>query len=306
MKAARIHGYNATPTVEEIPTPAIGADEVLVRVAAAALNPLDVKMQKGMMHDFFPVSFPYTIGTDLAGTIERVGADVATWSVGDRVVARTDPTRGGALAELAVVPASHLARVPASFALEQAAGAPTTAGTAQQALFEVAGLEAGQAVLIHAGAGGVGSFAIQLARDAGARVIATASGDGLGIVHRLGAHQVVDYRAGAFEEAVADVDVVLDTMGGDTQLRSFGVLRRGGYLASTVGPPDNALASAHGVTASFVYHQGGAARLARLLGRISDGGLEVLVDRTVPLQALPDAFSFQASGRARGKIIVKM
>ena len=306
MKAARIHGYNAAPIVEEVPTPALGADQVLVRVAAAALNPLDVKMQKGMMHDFFPVVFPYTIGTDLAGTIEQVGADVAAWRVGDREVARTDPSRGGALAALAVVPASHLARVPAAFALERAAGAPTTAGTAQQALFEVAGLEAGQTVLIHAGAGGVGSFAIQLARGAGARVIATASGDGLEIVRRLGAHQAVDYRAGAFEESVAEVDVVLDTMGGDTQVRSFGVLRRGGHLASTVGPPDDALATAHGVTASFVYHQGGAARLASLLGRMGDGELELLVDRTVPLDALPGAFSFQASGRARGKIIVRM
>ena len=187
-----------------------------------------------------------------------------------------------------------------------AAGAPTAAGTATQALFEVADLRAGQTVLVHAGAGGVGSFAIQLARNAGARVVATASGDGLDIVRRLGADQVVDHRSQAFEDAVSDVDVVLDTIGGDTQARSFGVLRRGGYLASVVAPPDEALAAAHGISASFVYHQSNAARLAELVEMIDLGELEVLVDRVVPFASLPDAFEHQASGRARGKIVLAM
>lgn len=306
MKAARIHGYNEAPIVEDIATPAIGADAVLIRVAAAALNPLDTKMQTGAMHEFFPVEFPYTIGTDLAGTIDRVGSNVTEWHAGDRIVARTDPSKGGALAEFAVVPVSYLAKAPASVAIEQAVGAPTAAATAQQALFEVAGLKAGQTVLIHAGAGGVGSFAVQLARDAGARVIATASGDGLDIARRLGADQVIDYKAQAFEDVVSDVDVVLDTVGGDTQARSFGVLRRGGTLVSTVAPPDEALATAHGVAASFVFHQSDAGRLSKVLAMIETGKLEVLVDRTVPLNTFPDAFSYQASGRARGKIILTM
>ena len=306
MKAARIHGYGGAPIVEDVTSPAIGVDEVLVRVAAAALNPLDTKMQTGAMHGFFPVEFPYTLGTDLAGTIEQVGSNVTGWRAGDRVVARTDPPKGGALAELAVVPASYLAKVPTSVAIEAAAGVPTAAGTAQQALFEVAGLRAGQSVLIHAGAGGVGSFAIQLARSAGARVIATASGDGLAIAQRLGADQVIDYRAQPFENLLSDVDVVLDTVGGDTQARSFGVLRRGGYLASTVAPPDEALATAHGVSASFVFHQSDAARLSKLLDMVVAGKLEVRVDRIVPLEGLPDAFGYQASGRARGKIVLTM
>lgn len=306
MKAARIHGYGDAPIVEDVATPAIGPDEVLIRVAAAALNPLDTKMQTGAMHGFFPVEFPYTIGTDLAGTIEQVGINVSEWSPGDRVVARTDPPKGGALAEFAVVPASYLAKAPSSIAIEQAAGVPTAAGTAQQALFEAAHLKAGQTVLIHAGAGGVGSFAIQLARNAGARVIATASGDGLDIARRLGADRVIDYRGQAFEDALSDVDVVLDTVAGDTQARSFGVLRRGGYLASTVAPPDEALATAHGVSASFVFHQSDPARLGLILNMIDAGELEVLVDRTVPLDALLDAFEYQASGRARGKILLTM
>lgn len=306
MKAARIHGYGDAPIVEDIATPAIGADEVLVRVAAAALNPLDIKMQTGAMHGFFPVGFPYTIGTDLAGTVEQVGSNVAGWHAGDRVVARTDPPRGGALAGFAVVPASYLAKAPASVAFEQAAGVPTAAGTASQALFEVAGLKAGQTVLIHAGAGGVGSFAIQLARNAGARVIATASGDGLDLARRLGADQMVDYTAHAFEDVVSDADMVLDTVGGDTQARSFGVLRRGGTLVSTVSPPDEALATAHGVAASFVYHHSDAARLTKLLDMVATGKLVVLTDRTASLGNLPDALSHQASGRAQGKIILAM
>jgi len=305
MKAARISAYKAQPVLEDASRPVIGAGEVLIRVAAAGLNPLDVKIQQGFMHDFFPVEFPYTLGTDLAGTIEQIGAGVTGWSIGDRVVARTNPPAGGAFAELAMVPATHLVALPTSVSFEQAAGIPTTAGTASQALFEVAGLKSGQTVLIHAGAGGVGSFAIQLARNAGARVIATASGDGIAIARRLGADQVIDYKAQAFEDLVSDVNVVLDTVGGDTQQRSFGVLRRGGQLVATPSPPDEALAMEHGVDASFVFHQSDAARLAKLIEQVAAGELTVLIDRTVPFSQFDAAFAYQASGRARGKIIVQ-
>jgi len=183
---------------------------------------------------------------------------------------------------------------------------PTAAGTAWQALFEVAGLKAGHTVLIHGGAGGVGGFAIQLAREAGARVVATASGDGIEIARGLGADKVIDYRSQPFEDAVADVDVVLDTIGGDTQQRSFGVLRAGGFLAATASPPDEALAKAHGVQAAFVFHQSDAPRLGKLLDLVDAGKLEVLIDRTVPLDRFSEAFGHQASGRAKGKIIVTM
>jgi NADPH:quinone reductase-like Zn-dependent oxidoreductase len=306
MKAARINAYNAIPVVEDAPVPEIGPDDVLIQVAAASLNPLDTKIQQGAAHDFFPVKFAYTLGTDLAGTIIEVGENVMAWEVGDRVVARTDPPRGGAFGEQALVPATHLARLPEGFSIKQAAGVPTTAGTAWQALFEVSDLQAGQTVLIHAGAGGVGSFALQMALNAGARVIATASGDGLDIVRKLGADQVIDYRAQQFETAVANVDLVLDTIGGETQARSFAVLRRGGRLASTVQPPDETTAKAHEVTANFVFHQSNAARLKHVLGLVASGTLKLLVDRTVPLDAFPEAFAYQISGRARGKIIVDL
>lgn len=304
MKVVRISAYEAPPLVENAAIPPFGPDEVLVRVDAAALNPLDVQMRTGRMHDYFPVVFPYTLGTDLAGTVEAVGADVTGWGVGDKVVARTDPPKGGAFGELASVPATHLVRRPASVEAEQAAGLPTAAGTAYQALFEVAVLKAGQTVLVHGGAGGVGGFAIQLARHAGARVIATASGDGVVIARRLGADQVIDYTTQAFEDGLSDVDVVLDTVGGDTQQRSFGVLRAGGYLAATTAPPDEALAKAHGVGASFVFHSSDAARLAKLVEMVAARTLEVVIDRVAPLDAFGDAFAYQAAGHARGKIII--
>ena len=303
MKAARLHAYEAAPVVEEIATPDVGPDEVLVRIAASALNPLDVKLQQGAMHWFLPLEFPYTIGTDLAGTIDRIGSDVTGWSEGDEVVARLDPTEGGALAEFAAVPASYLVKAPGLLRIAQAAGIATTGGTAWQALFEVADLKPGQTVLVHAGAGGVGSFAIQFARSAGARVIATASGDGLAVARSLGADRVIDYRVEDFTSALSDVDLVLDTIGGDTQQRSFVVLRAGGMLLSTVSPPDEALAKAHQVKAAFFPHASNAERLARVADEV-DAGAELLIDRTLPLDSVEEAFTRQASGRARGKILL--
>ncbi len=306
MKAARIHDYDVAIAVEEVQVPEPGPAEVLVRMHAAGLNPLDVLLHGGRRRDVFPLSFPYTLGTDLAGTVERAGPLAARWRQGDRVVARLDPTRGGALAGFAVVPAASLAAVPAGVSLEEAAGVPTAAGTAWQALFERANVTRGQTVLIHAGAGGVGSFAIQLARIAGARVIATASGSGIELARRLGANQVIDYRTENFAEKLSDIDVVLDTVGGDTPLLSFGVLRPGGTLVAAASQPGAALAKAHNVTATRVFRQSDGSRLGLISGLLDTGSLKVLVDRVLPLENLDDAFRHQESGRARGKIIVAM
>lgn len=306
MDAVRIHEYGAVPVIEDVPVPDVGPDEVLVRVKAAGLNPLDVQLVSGRMHGFFPLTFPYTLGTDFAGTVERPGASAGHWRQGDRVVARLDPTKGGALAGFATVPATYLVAAPERVSLEEAAGLPTAAGTAWQALFEVADLQRGQTVLIHAGAGGVGSFAIQLARTVGARVIATASGTGIEVARQLGADQVIDYRAERFEDKLSDIDVVLDTVRDDTQQRSFGVMRSGGHLVSTTSPPDEALAKAHNVRAAFVFHQSDGNRLGKIIEGLNAGRLKVLMDRTVPLKDFGSALEHQASGRARGKIIVTL
>lgn len=307
MKAARIHGYGGLSDVriEDVPVPEPAADEVLIRVAAASVNPLDAKLVGGGLDAYFPLSFPYVLGSDLAGTVERAGALAARWWPGDRVIARPDPQRGGAFAEWAAVPARDVAAAPVSLPLDQAAGLPSAAGTAWQALFETGRLAAGQTVLIHAGAGGVGSFAAQLARIAGARVIATASAGYVELVRRRGADRVIDYRAEDFA-ALRDVDVVLDTVGGETQARSFAVLRPGGVLASIVAPPDEALAKAYGIAASFVFHRTDAARLGLIAGLCDAGRLCVTVDRTLALADLGAALGHVATGRAHGKVLMRI
>lgn len=187
--------------------------------------------------------------------------------------------------------------------IEEAAGIPTAGGTAWEALFEMAALQPGQSVLVHGGAGGVGSFAIQLARSVGARVIATASGSGIEIAKRLGADQVIDYTAEDFAAELSDVDVVLDTIGGETQQRSYGVLRSGGLLLATNTPPDRAGIDGRDITATFLNHASDAGRLRTVVEQVDDG-TEVLVDRKVPLDRLEAAFAHQAAGHARGKILV--
>ncbi|WNG24332.1 NADP-dependent oxidoreductase [Cystobacter fuscus] len=307
MKAARVHGYGDLGNVvlEDIPTPEFGPDEVLIRVEAASLNPLELLLLRGKRREVFPLSFPYTLGIDLAGTVEDAGPLAARWRKGDRVIARPDPVRGGAFARYAVVPATQVAAAPANLSLDEAAGLPTAAGTAWQALFEVAHLKRGQTVLIHAGAGGVGSFAVQLARLAGARTLATASGPNVELVRRLGADQVIDYRTEDFSAKLSGVDVVLDTVGGETQQRSFPILRAGGVLVSITTPVDEALAKAHAVTAVRIANKTDATRLGLLSGLCDAGSLEVVVDRKLPLAEVELALRHLASGRARGKIILK-
>jgi len=306
MMAARLHAYGDLNMVkmEEVVVPPLGARDVLIRVAAASVNPLDVKLVGGSLAGYFPLTFPYVLGTDLAGTIEQVGAAVSGWKAGDKVIGRADPVAGGAFAPLTVLPATHIAAAPASLPLEEAAALPTTAGTAWQALFETADLQRGQTVLIHAGAGGVGSCAIQLAHAAGARIIATASAGNLGLLRDLGADQTIDYRAGDFAAGLHGIDVVLDTVGGETQQRSFAVLRRGGKLVSIVSPPDEATAGQYGIDAAFVFHQTDASRFNELAGLCAAGKLKPVIDRKMRLGDARDALSYVATGRARGKVLL--
>ena len=274
-----------------MPTPEIKPDEVLVRVEAAALNPLDDQLKAGKMAKFFPLPFPYTLGTDLTGTVAHVGAEVTAWQPGDRVIGRLKPATGGALAEFAALPADACAALPPSLPLSAAAGIPTAAGTAWLALFKTAGLKEGQTVLIHAGAGGVGSFAVQFAHAVGARVLATASGDGIEAVRNLGADQVIDYKSEDFVSAVPDVDVVLDTVGGETQTRSFEVLKSGGYLVSTVSPPDEETVRAKGVSVSMVQLTRDGVPLQTLVAEIQDKSIEVLVDQTFSVAQIGEALA---------------
>lgn len=306
MKAARLHAYGTVEavTIDDIAPPQMGDHDVLIRVTAASINPLDVKLIGGGLDGYFPLGFPYALGSDLAGSIERVGSSVAGWQVGDRVIGRADPVKGGAFAPMAVLPATHIAPAPTNLPLDEAAGLPTAAGTAWQALFETADLRRGETVLIHAGAGGVGSCAIQLARQAGARVIATASVGNLALLRELGADRAIDYRAGDFASDLHNVDVVLDTIGGAVQQRSFATLRRGGRLVSVIAPPDEALARQFDIAASFVFHQTERGRLNQVASLCEAGKLRPLIDRRMPLDAAAEALGYVAAGHARGKVLL--
>jgi len=315
MKAIRTHQYGSidNAVLEEIPVPKIGLDEVLVQVEAASINPLDVKLISGNLHDYFPLTMPYAIGTDLSGTVVEVGPLATRWKQGDHVIARLEPgpglgkhySRGGAFAEFAAVSAQHLAAAPSKLDLGASAGLPTAAGTAWQALFEAAHLEPGQTVLVHAGAGGVGSFAVQLAKYIGAYVIATASATSADLVRSLGADRVIDYRTEDFSVALRDLDVVLDTVGGETQSKSYQVLKPGGSLIAIVTPPDQEQAKAHGVTATFMGHESNAARLDLVSGLCDAGKLRVIVDRTFHLSDVYAGLAHSASGHAHGKILLR-
>ncbi|MEU2310218.1 NADP-dependent oxidoreductase [Streptomyces misionensis] len=304
MKALQYTAYGRSPVVTDVPEPVPGPGEVLVRVAGAALNPLDVKIGAGHVLDYFPIVFPSTVGTDLAGTVERVGSDVTGWSIGDAVITRTDPTAGGAVAQYAVVPAASLVAAPTTIPLHAAAGLATAAATAWQAVTEIAELKSGQKVLVHAGAGGVGSFVIQLARRAGAHVVTTASSAAAEIVRKLGADEIIDYTRVDFWTAVSDVDVVVDSVGGEIEARSLDVLKPGGLLVSLPVPPDFERAAARGLRAEFVFHASDPERLAKVVA-VANEGFDIVVDRTVPLSDAADAFDYLAQGHAKGKVIVQ-
>ncbi|MEV4470127.1 NADP-dependent oxidoreductase [Nonomuraea sp. NPDC049504] len=301
MKALQYTAYGVRPVVTEIHRPEPGPGEVLVEIAGAALNPLDVKIGHGLVKDFFPVTFPSVVGTDLAGTVVRLGPGVTGPRVGDAVLARTDPTAGGAVAEYAAVPVTHLTAAPPALPLGLAAGLATAAATAWQAVHEVAGLRPGQRVLIHGGAGGVGGFALQLARKAGAHVLTTTSPAGASLAGKLGAHEVIDYTATDFRERASRVDVVIDPIGGDVETASLDVLVPGGLLLALNVPPDADRAAAHGLRAAFVHHETDAARLAK----VAAAGLEVVVDRVVPLTDAAAAYDHVAAGHAKGKVVVQ-
>lgn len=305
MRAIRIHAFEEDPRREAgIARPAAGPDEVLIRVEAAALNPLDAHLVSGLAARFFPIAFPYILGSDGAGRVEAVGEAVTQWTAGDRVIFWSDPLTGGAFADVVAVPAHACVALPASLSFAEGAAIPTAATTAFHMLFTAGGLAAGETVLIHAATGGVGSFAVQFARRAGARVVATASGEGVALARELGADEAIDYRAGDFARTLSGIDLVLDLVGGETQARSLDVLRPGGRLLSAVQPPDEATARERGIAANFFVVKPHAPRLAEVVASIADAELRVLTDSVVPFSSFDDAFARLRSGRARGKIVL--
>jgi NADPH:quinone reductase-like Zn-dependent oxidoreductase len=308
MKAVRFHTYGGPEVLvyEDAPLPKPGPEDILVRVHAAGVNPVDWKIREKHLSKMLHHTLPLIPGWDFSGVVEAAGSGAGEWKKGDEVYARPDIARDGAYAEYIAVRASEVARKPRSLEHTDAAAMPLAALTAWQALFDAAGLEAGQRVLIHAAAGGVGGFAVQLAKWRGAYVIGTASERNCEYVRGLDADVVVDYEKTPFEEVVSDVDVVFDTMGGDTQERSWKTLKKGGILISIVSPPNAETAASHNVRQAFVFVLPNAGQLTQLAGLADSGVLNVTVDTVLPLSEARQAQELSKAGHTRGKIVLKV
>jgi len=306
MLAVRIHQYGKRDvlSLDEIPVPEIGPDELLVKVVATSINPVDWKVREGYLKEMIPHPLPLTLGWDLSGVVTAVGADVAGWQAGDAVFSRPDLKRNGTYAEYIAVRAVECARKPATVSHAEAASLPLAGITAWEALVDAARVQPGQRVLVHAGSGGVGSLAIQIARAFGATVIATTSGRNRALVESLGADQVVDYTTTRFTEAVEPVDVVFDTLGGQVQEDSWAILRPGGTLVSIVSPPDQERARALGVNGAFVFIGPNAPVLEKLAGMVDGGRLRPIVGAEFALRDIAKAHALSESGRAVGKIVL--
>jgi len=304
MKAVRIHSYGHSDQIrlEDVPRPAPGTGDVLVRVRAAGVNPVDWKIREGYLKDSLAVSFPFTLGQDFAGEIEECGPDVAGFGRGDPVFGFAS----GAYAEYVTVRAGGVARKPESVDFETAAAIPTPGLTAYELVSDVLGLEPNHTVLINGAAGGVGAFAVQLARGKGARVVATASADDASDLRRLGADEVIDYKSERFEARVKDVDAVIDLVGGQTLARSYEVVKPGGTVVSIVSPPDQRLLAERRLRGKFFRMERDALRLGKLADLIDRGTVKVRVRQFYPLLAAREAQDLSQAGKSRGKIVLRV
>jgi NADPH:quinone reductase-like Zn-dependent oxidoreductase len=307
VKAARIHRFGPPDVlvIDEVVRPTPAPDQVLIRVAAAGVGPWDalIREQKSVVD----VPLPITLGSDFAGTVEGVGADVRDWSVGDRVYGGTNPQFVGAYAEYALASAKMIARMPASLSFVEAASVPVVAVTAWQMLFDYAKAQAGQSVLIHGGAGNVGAYAVQLARRAGLHVFATAGSGDVGFVRGLGAETVIDYRTARFEDVVPPVDIVLDLVAGETRKRSFGVIKPGGILVSAVSDVGAEEGAPSTIRTVFFLVEVTTARLEDLTSLFDRGELRARVGSVLPLEQVRRAHEMLGGApHAGGKIVLKI
>ena len=308
MKAVRIHNYGGADALiyEDAPRPAPGAGEVLIRVLATSVNPVDSAFRAGYMAGYFNLTMPAILGLDVSGVIEEAGAGVTAFQRGDNVYTRTALGRDGAYAEYAVVSAEDVVTKPQSLDHINAAALPHVFLTAWQALVETAKLSAGQTVLIHGASGGVGHVAVQLAKARGAKVIGTTSRN-VDFVRDLGVDEVIDYSAAPFETAVHDVDVVLDTVGGETQQRSWGVLKPGGILVSLVQPPSAETAAAYGVRGAMVFASPPVGKVLTELAALVDAGqVKPRIAAVLPLAEIRQATAMIESGHTCGKIVLEV
>jgi NADPH:quinone reductase-like Zn-dependent oxidoreductase len=329
MKAFLIDRYGKNSgRIGETPAPVVGAHDVLIEVHASSVNVLDSKIRKGEFKLILPYAFPLVLGNDLAGVVVEVGSQVTRFKPGDEVYARPPEARIGTFAELIAVDEQAVARKPANTTMVQAASLPLVALTAWQVLVETAQLKKSHKVLIHAGSGGVGTFAIQLAKHLGAFVATTTSTSNVEWVKALGADVVIDYKRQNFESVLHDYDVVLNSLGTDVLEKSLKVLKPGGQLISISGPPTAQFAQEQGlswplkqvmrllslgirrkarkrdVSYAFVFMRANGAQLQQVTALVEAGIIKPVVDRTFALQSTAEALKYVEQGRAKGKVVV--
>ncbi len=308
MKAVRISNYGGLDTLafENVPQPTPGKGEVLIRVLSTSVNPFDCAVRAGYLSSYFQHTLPMILGTDVSGIIESIGEGVTTFKNGEEVYARAGVIRDGAYAEYVAVPASDVALKPESLDHIHAAALPHVSLTAWQALFALADLTPGQTILIHGAAGGVGHIAVQLAKLQMAKVIGTASGN-IDFLRELNVDQAIDYSTTRFEEVVEKVDVVLDTIGGETQERSWGVLKPGGILISTIQSPSEEIALAHGVRQAMVFSTPPIGKVLTEIARLVDSGqLQPHVSSVLPLEDIRKAHEMIEGKHTCGKIVLQV
>ena len=308
MKAIVIHQYGGAEVLkyEDVPRPEPKDDQLLVRVIAAGVNPVDGMIRSGMFAKGGSGAFPIILGGDIAGLVEKVGSKITNFKAGDPVFAYVSLDNNGGYAQYALTRERETAAKPKSLTYVQAAAVPIVALTAWQALVDTAKLSAGQTVLIHGGSGGVGSFAIQIAKARGAKVIATASTANQDLLKELGADVAIDYTKQKFEDVAKDVDVVLDSVGKDTLARSYAVVKKGGFIVSIVARLDQTELGKHGIHGAALSVDPNSQELAEIGKLIDHGKIEVIVSQTFPLSEAKTAQEKVATGHTRGKIVLKV
>jgi NADPH:quinone reductase-like Zn-dependent oxidoreductase len=332
MKAFIVDRYGKKESLRagEVPEPALREDEVLVQVHASGVNLLDSKIRGGEFKLILPYRVPFVLGHDVAGVVTRVGSRVRQFKVGDEVYSRPDDFRIGTFAEFVAVKEDSVAIKPNNITMEEAASIPLVGLTAWQALVEKANLKKGQKVFIQAGSGGVGTFAIQLAKHLGATVATTTSTANIELVKRLGADIVIDYKKDDFEQKLSDYDVVLNSQDAKTLEKSLRVLKPGGHLISISGPPDSDFAKEKGlswflklimkllsfsakkqakrlnVNYSFLFMRANGKQLNEITSLIDVGVIRPVIDKVYPFDATNEALAYVESGRAKGKVVVKV
>jgi NADPH:quinone reductase-like Zn-dependent oxidoreductase len=308
IRAARLEHYGGVDAVriEDIPIPELESGELLVRVRAAGVNPTDWKIRAGLLQKNIPMRLPATLGGDFSGVVDAVGPAVEGFKAGDEVYGQASLLAGGSgsFAEFAAAQAGAVSVKPRNVTHTESAALPLAGVAALQALTENLGVSQNQKVLVHGGAGGIGSFAVQLASYLGAHVATTVGTQDISYAKELGADTVVDYKSQEFEEVLHDLDAILDTIGGDTYTRSFKSLKRGGRLASMLEQPRQPLVDEFGVEASMVFARTTTQRLTRLAELVDEGAVKVNIDRTLPLAKAAAALAYLEQGSSRGKVVL--